>query len=229
MTVTGTKLTRTLFVFLAASALRADSLQDLVTRLDRAASDFRSMSAELKVITHTAVINSDDEETGTMMMKKVQGREVQYLLDFSQPDPRTIFYEKKKVQIYLPKIKTVQIYDLGKHSERLEQFLMLGFGTSGTELAGAYDMQAAGSETMDGKPTTRLVLVPKAADLRSRINKVEMWIPDGAAPYPVEQKFYQPAGDYRRSIYSNLKINPSLGDKLKLKLPGGVKTEYPQK
>jgi len=48
--------------------------------------------------------------------------------------------------------------------------------------------------------------------------------------YPIQQKFYQPAGDYMVFTYSGIKINPDLADSaLKLHLPKNVKREYPQK
>jgi len=48
--------------------------------------------------------------------------------------------------------------------------------------------------------------------------------------YPIQQKFYEPAGDYMVFTYSEMKINPELADSaLKLHLPKSVKREYPQK
>ena len=56
-----------------------------------------------------------------------------------------------------------------------------------------------------------------------------LWISD-ATGYPVQQKFFQSGGDYHFVTYSDLKINPDLPDSaLKLKLPKGVKREFPQK
>jgi outer membrane lipoprotein-sorting protein len=48
--------------------------------------------------------------------------------------------------------------------------------------------------------------------------------------YPVQQKFYQPSGDYHQATYSNVQLNIALpADAMNLHLPPGVTTEYPQR
>lgn len=208
-----------------------NGLQDLLGRMDQAASSFQSMSAQVKYVTHTAVLNDNSEEAGTVLMKKLRPGLMQGLTDFTSPDRRTVSIEQRKIQVYYPKIKTVQVFDLGKHGEQLDQFLMMGFGTSGTELARDYAMKVVGSDTVMGQKTTKVELVPKTSEAREYIQKVELWIPDRPnPPYPSQEKIYEKSGDFRLVNYSDMKINqPLKADALKLKLPAGVKTEYPQK
>src|SRR5271154_5884245 len=118
-----------LFLAWPAAMLAAtnDSLQQVLARMDKAANDFKSMTAQVNWTTHTDVLNEDDKETGTVTMKKVEPGEVQGLVDFTSPDPKTITFEKRKFQEYLPKMKTVQVFDLEKHGEQLDKFLMIGF------------------------------------------------------------------------------------------------------
>jgi outer membrane lipoprotein-sorting protein len=150
------------------------------------------------------------------------------LIDFSDPDPRTVSFAERRVEIFYPKIKTVQVYDLGKYRNLIDQFLLLGFGSSGSELKKNYDMKVSGEEKAGGETTTRLELVPKSASAREHLTKVELWI--SSAGYPLRQKFHRPSGDYALATYSDLKINTNLSDDtLKLKLPSGVKRQYPQK
>jgi outer membrane lipoprotein-sorting protein len=208
----------------------SDNLQQVLTRMDKAANDFKSMTAQVTYVTHTDVLNEDDRETGTVTMKKVLPGEVQGLVDFTSPDRKTITFEKRKFQEYLPKMKTVQVFDLAKHGEQLDKFLMIGFGTSGMELAKDYDVTALGTENVNGHSAIHLQLVPKAVDARQYVQKLELWIPDQGDPYPFREKIFEPSGDYRLVTYSDLKINPPLQpDALQLKLPPGVKTEYPGK
>jgi outer membrane lipoprotein-sorting protein len=163
-------------------------------------------------------------------MKKVQPGEVQGRLDFTSPDAKVITIEKRRVQEYLPKIKTLQIFDLGKHGEQLDKFLMIGFGTSGTEIATNYDVTIAGSETINGQTLTRLQLIPKNGEAKQYVKKLELWIPEQGDPYPLREKIFEPSGDYILVTYSDQKINPPLQpDALQLKPPPGVKTEYPGK
>jgi outer membrane lipoprotein-sorting protein len=166
-------------------------------------------------------------------MQKVAPGEVAGLIDFLTPDPRTVHFEKRSLQIFYPKIKTVNKWDLGKHGEQLDQFIMIGFGTSGTQLARDYTVKVLPNDKGTGPqdiPTIRLQLIPKAEEARHYLQKLELWIPVSGDPYPVREKISQSSGDYRLVSYSDLKINPPLKpEALQLKLPPGVKFEQPGK
>ena len=85
-----------------------------------------------------------------------------------------------------------------------------------------------GTENLHGQPAIHLQLIPKAAEARQYVQKLELWIPEQGDPYPLREKIFEPSRDYRLVTYSGLKINPPLQpDALNLKLPPGVKTEYP--
>jgi outer membrane lipoprotein-sorting protein len=230
-----TRQLRKLFVCLAlvAGVIRAagDSVLDQVlARMDRAAKDFKSMTAEVTWVSHTEVLNENDQETGTITLKKVHAGEVDCLVDFTAPDRKTIELQKHAAREYLPKLKTVQVFDLKNHAEQIEQFMMIGFGTSGSELAKDYDMTVLGTEPWQGQQTVHLQLIPKSADAKPYVQKVEIWIPAQGNPYPLHEKIFEPSGDYRLVTFSDLKINPPLpADALKLKLPSGVQTVYPGK
>jgi outer membrane lipoprotein-sorting protein len=221
-------------IMLAAPlATSKDQLEEVLEHMDRAATDFKTMTAQVTYVTHTDVINENTTETATVVMKKVQPGEVQGRVDFTSPDVKTVIFEKRKVQVYYPKIKTLQIYDLDKHGEQIDKFLMIGFGTSGTELAKDYTVKVAGTENVKEQSNIsaiHLQLLPKTSEGKQYISMVELWIPEQGAPYPVREKISQPSGDYRLVTYSELKINPHLrSDALQLKTPGDVKIEHPGK
>jgi outer membrane lipoprotein-sorting protein len=213
----------------AASA--GNDLQDLMARMDQAAAKFKAMTAKVHYTTYVKVIDDTSDETGTLTMKKMGPSEIAGRIDFITPDARTVVFEKREAQVYQPKAKTVQIYDLGKHGEQLDRFLMIGFGTSGTELAQDYAMQVLGVEEVGAQKTTRLELTPKVDAIKSYVVKLDLWIPNSPNdPYPTQEKIFQPGGDYRLVNYSDLRINPSLpANALELKLPNGVHVERPQK
>src|ERR1700679_2089240 len=87
-----------------AFAAANDILQQVLAHMDKAAADFKSMTAKVTYVTHTDVLNENDTETGTVTMK-VQGGEVQGRVDFTAPDLKFVTFEKRKLQEYLPKIK----------------------------------------------------------------------------------------------------------------------------
>jgi outer membrane lipoprotein-sorting protein len=207
-----------------------DSLHQVLARMDKAAADFNSMTAQVTHVTHTDVLNDSTKETGTAIMKKVQPGEVQGRIDFTSPDLKTVTIAKRRVQEYLPKINTLQIFDLDKKGPQLDKFLMIGFGTSGTEIAATYDVTILGSEQFSGQAVTHLQLVPKSGEAKQYVTKLELWIPEQGAPYPLREKIYEPSGDYQLVTYSDQKINPPLkADVLELKPPAGVKVEHPGK
>jgi outer membrane lipoprotein-sorting protein len=217
-----------LFAFAAASPVDAESVEELLERMDRAASSFKGISAQVKRVAHTGVINEDNIDLGTVLVKRAKPNELRLLIDITAPDAKTVAYQGRKVEIFLPKINTVQEIDAGKHRGLVEQFFLLGFGTSRKELEADYSIKSAGNENVGGSKTTRIELVPKSKDLLQYIKKVELWISDSG--FPLQQKFYQSGGDYQLATYSDLKINPDLPDSaLRLKLPKNVKREYPQK
>ena len=219
---------------LAAAAHAADLKAEMIARMNKAAEAFKAMTAEVTYLTHTDVLNDNSTESGSVVMKKVLPGEVQGLIDFTKTaDKRTVTFEKRRVRVFYPKTKIVQEYDLGEQGEQLDQFLMIGFGTSGTALARDYSMKVFPPEPLKGRQgvqAVRLELIPAGAKAREYIKKLELWVPTTGEPYPLEEKISQPNGDYREITYSDLEINPRLRpDALQLKLPAGVVVEHPGK
>jgi len=209
---------------LTLSAFSNDPLQDMKARMDQAAAKFNGMTADVEYVKYTDVLAEKTSQTGNLVIEKNKHGDVQALLNFTQPDPESVSFDKHIVRVYLPKIKTVNVYDFGKQAEQVEQFVMIGFGTSGTELAQSYDMAILGPDTVNGQKTTKIELVPRSADVKKYVTKIELWVPQEGDPYPIQEKVYQPSKDYQVSIYSNLRINPKLPpDAVKLKTPPDVK------
>ena len=216
-----------LSLLLPAQALHAESKETILSRMDQAAPGFQAMSANIRLTTYVAVINDTTDEQGTLVMQRVKNGSVRAILDFSQQKDksasRIIGIMGSTVLMVYPNAKTYQEIDIGKKSDLLQQFLLLGFGSSGKELAESYDITAAGEESLAGQETTKLLLVPKTASVRERLVKVEIWIPAKAA-YPIQQRFYEPANNYRIAAYSQVNLKPAIkGKQLQLKPPAGYK------
>jgi outer membrane lipoprotein-sorting protein len=191
--------------------------------MDQAAPGFQAMSANIRLTTYVAVITDTTVEDGTLVMQRLKNGSVRAVLDFShQKDAsanRIIGFLGNIVRMLYPNAKTYQDYDVGKKSDVLQQFLLLGFGSSGKELAQSYDVTAEGTENVGGQDTTKLLLVPKTPTVKDRLLKIEMWIPANAA-YPIQQRFYEPANNYRIASYSGINFKPAIkGKQLDLKIP----------
>jgi len=205
----------------------AETVQSALARMDASAPQFHSMSANLTMVTYTAILSDSTTESGDVKMERSKA-ETRALISFTGNSPRTIAFLDKTVQIYYPNLKLVQVYKLGKRSKLLDQYLLLGFGTSGKDLARGYDIKIAGTEKINGHDATKLELTPKEKSVREQLSKVEMWLPLDSG-YPVQQKFYNPSGNYRLATYTNFELNPPLGaGSLKLNTPPDVKVEHPQ-
>jgi outer membrane lipoprotein-sorting protein len=213
---------------LGAAATTPESLETVLGRMDRAAASFKDMSADVRWLQHTAAINQDAVDIGTILLKRSK-RDIRMRVEFTAPDRKSVALQGHKLEIYYPNRSEVEEYDTGKYREMLEQFLLIGFGTSGKELAAAYTMKVLGNETVEGQPSVHLELIPKSAEMLKNLKKLEMWIADTNL-YPAQQKFYLLGGDYRLVTYTNLKVNTGLRDAdLALKLPKDVKRVTPQK
>lgn len=206
----------------------ATQLDAVLNHIDKAGAAFRGMSAKLRRKTHTAVINEDNLDSGTVLLKRAHPKDLRMLIAFTEPDIKSFEFSGHEVQIYYPKMQTVQIFDVGKSKALLEQFFLLGFGTSRTDLLANYSVRLVGEDTIDGQKTQRLELIPKSKEVLQHLVKLEMSVAENG--YPLQQKFYLKGGDYQLATYSDMKINPDLPDSaLKLKLPKNTKREYPQK
>jgi outer membrane lipoprotein-sorting protein len=196
--------------------------------MDREAASFRKMTAKLDRTTFTAVIDDRSTESGAIWLMRSGGK-VECRGEVTGPDARSIGFRDNKAEIYYPKMKTVQIYDLGKEKSLVDQFLLVGFGSSGKELLKSYTVKAVGEETVGGQKTTHLELTPRSAKVQEQITRIDLWIPLNAG-HPVKQKFLQPGGNYYDVVYTDVKVNPDIPDSaFKLNLPAGVKREYPSK
>ena len=215
----------TLFIAFAAAQLSAaESQASLEARLNQSAAVFHTMSARIAREQYTAVIGDKSIETGHMWMKRVKPGDTRVRIDFNEPDTRTVIYQNRRGEVFNPKINVVQEFDLAKYRNMVDQFLLLGFGASAKSLQHEYTVKVLREETLNGKKTTVMELIPKSAEFREQITKVEMWIQEGDA-YPVRQKFHKPSG-YEMTTYSDMKVNAPVPDEeFKLKLPKGAKRE----
>ena len=214
--------------FIAFALHAAVTTDDVLGQMDQSANKFTGMSADLNRVTYTKVIDEKTTEQGSILLKKQGARDLQVLIDFVKPDAKTVAFRGRKAEVYYPKLKTVQEYDIGKQRGLVDQFLLIGFGTTGKDLKSNYAVKYIGDEPVGGQRAYKLELTPNSDQIKDKLRKLELWIAEAGA-YPLQQKFIQPSGDYYLFTYSGVKLNPQLTDEaLRLKLPKGVKRERVQ-
>jgi outer membrane lipoprotein-sorting protein len=214
-----------LCALLAVPSLAAEDPQTILARMDQASLTFKAMTADVETTTFTKVIDDKAVQNGKLTMQRLKGKGTRAILDFSsEKDSRVIYLFNNTVRFYYPKLKLYQDIDVGKSSDVLNQFLLLGFGSSGKELMDNYQITSAGNENIAGRETTKLSLEPKSASAKETLIKVDVWIPQGEA-YPIQQQFFKPSGNYVTVLYSNFRLNPPIKGALEFKLPQGTKKQ----
>jgi outer membrane lipoprotein-sorting protein len=206
----------------------AQTLAEVLGRMDQSAQNFHSLSGKMHRLQYTAVLNESSTMDGALRLKRAN-KTTMGVVEFEPPDPRSVFVDGKNIQIYYPKANTVEYYDASKYVANVDQFLLMGFGTTSAELLKSYDVKLGGAEPVGGKMCSRIELTPKTQQMKQLIAKIELWIPEGDSN-PVREKVTEPSKNFELVDYSDVKLNPALPETaFQLKLPAGVKKIYPQK
>jgi len=208
-----------------AQAQTSWTLENVLKQLDIEAKDFRSLTADLERTKVTVVVNDRSTETGQILVR----HDNKMRIELTQPAPRTILRDGNELYIFNPKIRRVEQYDLSRHRSLVDQFLLLGFGTSGTELKKGYLVTVLGEERLDNQKTILLELTPKSDEVRNQVSKIHLWI-DQATWLSAQQKFFETgSGDYFIIRYTNVARNVRIADsRFKPHWPRGTSKIKPQ-
>jgi outer membrane lipoprotein-sorting protein len=197
-------------------------LDAVLARMDEAAATFKGFAADVRKVSHTEVVNIDEVDLGTILVKRLKPHDTRIRVDLTNPRRETVTVGGGKIQIFYPQTNEAQEVDLGKNRGVVDQFMLLGFASNSTELKNAYSVSFGGVETVNGQKATRIELVPKDPEILARVKKSELWISEKG--WVVQQKLHTGGGDYLLSTYSKMEFSPSIADAaLKLELPKGVK------
>ena len=182
----------------------------VLRRLDDAAKNFHSTEADFEFDTiQTDPIYDKDVQKGTVYYER-KGAAFQMAAHISEingkPAPKVYTYSNGVFRLFESAINQVTTYSkLNKY----ESYLMLGFGASGKDIEQKWDVTYLASETLDGVKVAKLELVPKDPDIRKSLPKVTVWI-DPERGVSLKQIFDEGPGQYRVSVYFNIKVNQPL-------------------
>jgi outer membrane lipoprotein-sorting protein len=206
----------------AAGPARAESLDDVLARMDTAAKQFQSYSASVKRVDYTKVLDSTDDSSGTMRLKRGKTGIVGIMDTMAGPDRTVIHFNGPTVEVYLPKAATIPVFNAKKFASTMDEMLLLGFAITREQLKQDYDLALAGPETVDGAATAHITLTPKSPDALKYVRKIDLWI--DSKGNSIRQKGTEPSGNYRLASFSNLQVNPPLPDSaFELTPPPGTK------
>lgn len=206
-----------------AVPVHAQSVAQVLGRLDALAPTFRAASANVTWIDYEAVINAEERQSGTMIVKRYSRTKVHYVLRFTDPDVYGVALRDNTAERYTPKNNLIQVYDIRRYRDLAQKLMVLGFGMTGQELAAAFAISEVYADAVGSQKATHLNLSPKSPDLLKQVNRIEVWISDqlGCA---VQQKYHFPGGSYKLVTFTDLKLNPKVDDSA-MEFPKSAKHE----
>jgi outer membrane lipoprotein-sorting protein len=201
------------------------TLDNILKQMDAQAASFHSLTADLERTKVTVVVNDKSIESGQIFVRS----DDKMRIEVTQPDARTILRDGDNFYIYNPKIHRVEEYNLGKKKSVVDQFLLLGFGTSGSSLKESYTVTLQGEDTLDNHKVLLLELLPKTDEVRKQLSKIQLWL-DESTWLPVQQQFFETgSGDYFIIRYRNINRNVRIPDsEFKPHWPHGTTKIQPQ-
>ena len=198
------------FVFAPiAQTAAAQDVKSVLAKLDAAAPNFHSTSADFQFDTYqTDPVPDKEVQKGTVYYAR-RGSDFQMAAHINQendkPVPKIYTFSKGVFRLYEKLPNQVTTYK----NDKLGGYLLLGFGASGKELSEKWDITYGGEETLDGVKTEKLDLVPKDPAVRKNLLKVTVWM-DTEHGVSLKQVFDQGQGQSRVSVYFNFKFNQPL-------------------
>jgi hypothetical protein len=193
----------------ARAAFAADDLKSVLAKLDAAAKQFRTTSADFVIDAEmTDPVPDTDIQKGVIYYQREgKGFEMAAHIKLHNNRPASAAYTLTKGVLRYRDGDNVHVYQAGKW----ESYLSLGFGAGGTELAEKWEIKLIGPVTIDGKAVQQLELVAKDPEVRKKLTKVTIWV-DTDRAVSLQQRFDEP-NSYRICKYSNIKVNGSLPSK----------------
>ncbi|HEY2471268.1 MAG TPA: outer-membrane lipoprotein carrier protein LolA [Terracidiphilus sp.] len=197
-------------IFAPVDRLAGQDLKSVLVKLDAAAANFHSSSADLEYqnVMTDPVPDTEIQKGSVYYLRKGNGFESGIHINQidGKPVPKTIVFAGGTLKIYdkLPdQLTTV------KEAGQYESYLALGFGASGKDLVDKFDVKYLGSETIGTVKTEKLELVAKDPKVLKYFPKITIWV-DPTRAVSLKQVFDEGQGQSRTGIFSNIKINQSL-------------------
>ena len=208
----------------------ADQLQQILAKMEEAAAPYKGLTADMKKLHYTFVIQEEDKQSGTIVVRRPKPKEMQVLMAIKEPEPQQISYVGHTAQQYNPKTNIDSIIDVDKkYGAAVNEYMLLGFGSSPKDLQQVYTIAFGGTETLEGQKATKIELTPRKPDTALHLIKADLWISDQTG-IAIQQQLHFAGGDYDLATYSNIRIDPNIPESaVKLNMPENVKREYPLK
>ena len=164
--------TAALLFALPSQHLAAQDLKTVLSKLDAAAANFHTVSADFEFDSIvTDPVPDKTVQKGTVYYSR-RGSDFQIGAHINEengkPVPKVYTYAKGVFRLYEKLPDQVTTYK----NDKLSEYLLLGFGASGKELQKVWDITYAGQEKINGVNTDKLELIAKDPAARKNLPKV---------------------------------------------------------
>ncbi len=196
-------------------------LAAILSQMNETGKHLKTVAANLEYTKVTVLVNDKSTESGQLFFRK--GKNSAILINILKPEPKAFLVKKNRAEYFLPKINQIQVFNLEQKSELMQQFFLLGFGSDTGDLKKSYDLKYLSEEELDGDTTAVLELTPRRETIAAQLEKVQLWISEESW-LPVQQKFFQPGGDYLICRYTAVKVNREIpASSFEIKAPSDAK------
>ena len=202
------------------------NLRKVFAEMDASAPKFQDVTADIDVDNYTAVVQDHQMDKGSTAFRRAGGSiEMAMTLNKGQQGERDILYRNGELHYYQPDAKQETILAAGANRAQYDSLLSTGFGATSKDLNSGWEVRFDGMEAIGGIQTAKLALVPRLDNIRNNIKQLTIWV-DLSRDISLKQVMTQPDGDTRTVVYSKIRYNTHLGDKLfTLKVPNGTQVQ----
>jgi len=194
----------------AASPAPQNDLKSVLERLNVAAANFHSTSADVEFDTiETEPIPDTDVQKGVVYYDR-KDNAVRMGVHMSEhngkPSGKAYTFIGGTFRLFEAGANQVTTYT---KAGKWESYVVMGVGASGRDLEAKWDIQYLGPETLNGVKTEKLELVAKDPEVHKKLSKITIWLdPDHAVS--LKQVFLLSSTSTYVAHYSNFKFNQSL-------------------
>lgn len=197
-------------------------LTGVLAKMQAAHRNLRSMRADMAQVRHNPQIGSTETDYGSLIYKPGSKGKSKLRIDYSKPDQKSVSVLGENLVFYQPRINQVLKTTISKAAKgkTSSYSALVGLDGSLESLTRDYNVEYVKDELVNGKPTTRLQLTPKASGPFSRI---ELWV-SNEFWLPVQYQMFERNGDSTIVKFTGMEINPNIADAaFNVNIPSGTK------
>jgi outer membrane lipoprotein-sorting protein len=200
----------------AARAPKADSLDDVIRKVQLAQTKTNTLQADFRQEKTLALLSKPEVSTGRFVYSKPNN----VLWTYDAPKRVTMLIANGMLTTYYPDLNKAERIEVKRYQDRIFKYM----GASGAieELGAWFNFTFTNTEN---KPFYVLDLDPKSKTIAKRVRHIRIFI-DKTSYLTTQFEYTEGDGDKTRYEFTNVKVNaPVEQSKFTLQLPSSVRVE----